>query len=629
MMKSNGLPGKFWGEAVNTAVYLLNRAPTRSMVGGTPYEAWYGRKPSVDHLRTFGCVAYVKTVSSHKRKLVNRSTPMIMTGYEEGSKAYRLCNPSTNKVVVTCDVVFEEDLSWIWDSTEPVHDEIFTVVCNSNSKHADDQSGARTDVLGCDGASRPVRTASTAACTRTGLRGSNSAQPSGSPAASLGAGDGPGSGARGRGSSAPGGASSGGGAAPGGSLARSGGEPTDSSSCVSPHRSLTAVRAQLKDAGQEGRMRPSITSVVRPEGRGGSVVPSGGSLQRVVLSSKEASFGDRSQQIDAWLSRETGAKECPGKESGGCNPGSALVANRLQGLPAVAQATEESVPSSSPTVLERRRLPTPEIFRNVFDLYSPEVLRITCAQGRGGGRCLLTEEPTKFEDANTEECWRRATDDEEVAKFKLHMKEIFKMYDQGLLTYYLRIEVQQKLGEITLCKEAYAKRILENCSMEDCNQTQVLMGPQLGNEGPSSDETSATSGAEEYVVLSLTALKTSRLRPTRARMRRVLNYYPKKELRTVNNPVKMKHKKKCLFIKVPVKTEDADKENCRREAMKKPTKVKLVAWVPRGAAKAMPRKTPAGSSWRIWDPGRSGVHVVLRGVIVSIKHDNTSTASWT
>ncbi|XP_071678323.1 uncharacterized protein [Lolium perenne] len=40
MMESKDLPGKFCGEAVNTAVYLLNRAPTRSMVGGTPYEAW-------------------------------------------------------------------------------------------------------------------------------------------------------------------------------------------------------------------------------------------------------------------------------------------------------------------------------------------------------------------------------------------------------------------------------------------------------------------------------------------------------------------------------------------------------------------------------------------------------------
>ncbi|KAK1691745.1 hypothetical protein QYE76_008442 [Lolium multiflorum] len=174
MMESKGLPGKFWGEAVNTAVYLLNRAPTRSMVGGTPYEAWYGRKLSVDHLRTFGCVAHVKTVSGHKRSLAGRSTPMIMTGYEEGSKAYRLCNPSTNKVVVTCDVVFEEDLSWIWDSTEP--DEMFTVVCSE--LHVDDQGtrfGGDTDTRkmssDADGDSSPRRSAASGSKERG--RGSN------------------------------------------------------------------------------------------------------------------------------------------------------------------------------------------------------------------------------------------------------------------------------------------------------------------------------------------------------------------------------------------------------------------------------------------------------------------------
>jgi hypothetical protein len=57
LLKSKNLPGEFWGEAVTTAVYLLNRAPIKSLQGRTPYEAWYNRKPSVHHLRTFGCVA--------------------------------------------------------------------------------------------------------------------------------------------------------------------------------------------------------------------------------------------------------------------------------------------------------------------------------------------------------------------------------------------------------------------------------------------------------------------------------------------------------------------------------------------------------------------------------------------
>jgi hypothetical protein len=111
MMKSKGMPGRFWGEAVSTAVYLLNRAPTKSVVGMTPYEAWYGRKPSVDHLRTFGCVAHVKTVAGHLSKLADRSTPMVMIGYEAGTKAYRAYNPVNKKLVITRDVFFEEEKS--------------------------------------------------------------------------------------------------------------------------------------------------------------------------------------------------------------------------------------------------------------------------------------------------------------------------------------------------------------------------------------------------------------------------------------------------------------------------------------------------------------------------------------
>lgn len=108
MLKSKNMPGKFWGEDVTMAVYLLNRASAKSVVGMTPYEACSGRKPTVDHWRTFGCVAHVKIVGGHIRKLVDRSTPMVMIGYEKGSKAYCPYNPVTRKAVVSRYVAFEE-----------------------------------------------------------------------------------------------------------------------------------------------------------------------------------------------------------------------------------------------------------------------------------------------------------------------------------------------------------------------------------------------------------------------------------------------------------------------------------------------------------------------------------------
>src|SRR3954468_359132 len=70
-------------------------------------------------------------------------------------------------------------------------------------------------------------------------------------------------------------------------------------------------------------------------------------------------------------------------------------------------------------------------------------------------------------------------EEEVIAKFKLQMKELFKMDDLGLLSYYLGTEVQQKPEGITLCQKAYAKKVLENCSMEDCKPTYVLMEPRL------------------------------------------------------------------------------------------------------------------------------------------------------
>jgi hypothetical protein len=118
MMKAKGMPNYFWGEAVSTAVYVLNRAFTRSVDGMTPYEAWHGTKPSVEHLRVFGCVAHVKNARPLLRKLDDRSTPMVFIGYEPGSKAYRVYDPTTRRVHVTRDAVFDELASWKWEEKD-------------------------------------------------------------------------------------------------------------------------------------------------------------------------------------------------------------------------------------------------------------------------------------------------------------------------------------------------------------------------------------------------------------------------------------------------------------------------------------------------------------------------------
>jgi hypothetical protein len=112
MLKVKGLPGWFWGEAVNTTVYVLNRCPTKSVDSMTPFEAWHGRKPVVHHLRTFGCIVYVRNTTPHLKKLEDHGRKMIFVGYESSSMAYRAYDPITKHVHVTRDMVFDEQAQW-------------------------------------------------------------------------------------------------------------------------------------------------------------------------------------------------------------------------------------------------------------------------------------------------------------------------------------------------------------------------------------------------------------------------------------------------------------------------------------------------------------------------------------
>jgi len=118
LLKSMGVPSKFWGEAVRTAVYILNRSPTKSLNGKTPYEAWFGRKPGVKHLKTFGCVAYAKTVGPGVSKLTDRAVSGVFLGYEPGTKGYRIYDPVKDKLLVTRDVVFDEKKQWNWEGKD-------------------------------------------------------------------------------------------------------------------------------------------------------------------------------------------------------------------------------------------------------------------------------------------------------------------------------------------------------------------------------------------------------------------------------------------------------------------------------------------------------------------------------
>ncbi|KAK2983322.1 hypothetical protein RJ640_016060 [Escallonia rubra] len=121
MLKSKNLPKEFWAEAVDCAVYLSNRSPTRSVWNQTPQEAWSGYKPSVSHLKVFGSIAYVHVPDQQRKKLDDKSEKFIFIGYSQESKGYKLYNPVDKKMKVSRDVTFDGKSSWDWTDQDKEH----------------------------------------------------------------------------------------------------------------------------------------------------------------------------------------------------------------------------------------------------------------------------------------------------------------------------------------------------------------------------------------------------------------------------------------------------------------------------------------------------------------------------
>ncbi|WZZ03027.1 hypothetical protein YC2023_088948 [Brassica napus] len=82
-----------------TATYVLNRVPSKA-VPKTPYELWTRRKPSLRHLRVWGCPAEVRLYNPHEKKLDSRTVSGFFIGYPEKSKGYTFYCPNHGTRIV-------------------------------------------------------------------------------------------------------------------------------------------------------------------------------------------------------------------------------------------------------------------------------------------------------------------------------------------------------------------------------------------------------------------------------------------------------------------------------------------------------------------------------------------------
>jgi len=106
LLVHSGMSEGFWAEAMATAAHVINRSPRKGLDWRTPYELLYGHVPNVSYLRIFGCRAWV--LNDKATAWDPKAKAMILVGYETGSKAYRLWNPTSRSIVISAKVRFDE-----------------------------------------------------------------------------------------------------------------------------------------------------------------------------------------------------------------------------------------------------------------------------------------------------------------------------------------------------------------------------------------------------------------------------------------------------------------------------------------------------------------------------------------
>jgi hypothetical protein len=87
---------------------MVNMSPSSTLVDTTPNEVWFCKKPSVAHLKVFGCDAFLHVAKEKRSKLDKKEVKCIFIGYKEGMKGYNLWNFASRKTMYNQDLVFRE-----------------------------------------------------------------------------------------------------------------------------------------------------------------------------------------------------------------------------------------------------------------------------------------------------------------------------------------------------------------------------------------------------------------------------------------------------------------------------------------------------------------------------------------
>jgi hypothetical protein len=99
----------FCADIVSMACYLINKSPRATLDRKVAEVVWTSNEVYYSSLRLFGCPVYVHIPSEERSKLDPKSRQCVFLGYGKGLKDYRFWDPTTNKAVISRDMIFDEN----------------------------------------------------------------------------------------------------------------------------------------------------------------------------------------------------------------------------------------------------------------------------------------------------------------------------------------------------------------------------------------------------------------------------------------------------------------------------------------------------------------------------------------
>ena len=103
------LPQSWWEFALDHATHVYNRTPMCRLNWQTPYQMVNGDKPTIDHLRVFGCGAYVFIPAEvHKDKLAPKSKAMVYLRTHPGGKGWIFMHGPNSTVFSAAQATFND-----------------------------------------------------------------------------------------------------------------------------------------------------------------------------------------------------------------------------------------------------------------------------------------------------------------------------------------------------------------------------------------------------------------------------------------------------------------------------------------------------------------------------------------